>query len=340
VVGAEGFELSTYGTQNRRATRLRYAPTRRLIQGMAAIEKPACAPGTDLACPEALIYTVQGRNGSVQVMNPAAYTVFEGRVGDHNDLAMPGARAIGAALRRRTGVRPVVIGTPEPARSRGWQDDLAAALPALRLMQARFQEVMPSGAMAVTAMPRCAVAMATLPVVAKHHPSASVVWFDSHADLNTPASTTTGYLGGLAFAGPLGLWETGLGAGIDLGQVVLVGQRDLDPFEAELILAAKIPHIKPGSDLGAGLRQAIAGRPVYVHLDCDVLNPGIVPTDYVCDGGLTLAELKSCAEVIADHKVIGIEIAEFQVAWSEGGDPVSPDPLLEALSPLLTWRRG
>ena len=27
VVGAEGFELSTYGTQNRRATRLRYAPT-------------------------------------------------------------------------------------------------------------------------------------------------------------------------------------------------------------------------------------------------------------------------------------------------------------------------
>ena len=27
MVGAEGFELSTYGTQNRRATRLRYAPT-------------------------------------------------------------------------------------------------------------------------------------------------------------------------------------------------------------------------------------------------------------------------------------------------------------------------
>ena len=27
VVGAAGFELATYGTQNRRATRLRYAPT-------------------------------------------------------------------------------------------------------------------------------------------------------------------------------------------------------------------------------------------------------------------------------------------------------------------------
>ena len=32
VVGAEGFELSTYGTQNRRATRLRYAPTAGCLQ--------------------------------------------------------------------------------------------------------------------------------------------------------------------------------------------------------------------------------------------------------------------------------------------------------------------
>ncbi|WP_275477567.1 arginase family protein [Aureimonas ureilytica] len=41
---------------------------------------------------------------------------------------------------------------------------------------------------------RCAVSIATLPVVAKHHPDACVVWFDTHADLNTPESTTSGYL--------------------------------------------------------------------------------------------------------------------------------------------------
>ena len=39
MVGAEGFELSTYGTQNRRATRLRYAPTGRVIAKAAGIEK-------------------------------------------------------------------------------------------------------------------------------------------------------------------------------------------------------------------------------------------------------------------------------------------------------------
>ena len=40
VVGAEGFELSTYGTQNRRATRLRYAPTVAPLPGANGNEKP------------------------------------------------------------------------------------------------------------------------------------------------------------------------------------------------------------------------------------------------------------------------------------------------------------
>lgn len=268
-------------------------------------------------------------------MTEVEYTVFQGRAGDHNDLAMPGAKAIGEALARRSGVAPVVIGTPEPALNTGWREELDAALPALRQVQARFDAVLASGAVSIAATSRCAVALATLPVVAKYHPSACIVWFDSHADLNTPEVTTTGYLGGLALAAPAGLWDSGLGAGLRLNQIVLVGQRDLDPFEQELIDRHAIPHIKPQGDLTAELRAAIAGRPVYVHLDCDVLNPGIVPTDYVHEGGLSLDDLRTCCEVIAEHPFVGMEIAEFQNAWELGGDPVSSDPLLDALTPLL-----
>lgn len=265
------------------------------------------------------------------------YTVFQGRAGDHNDLAMPGAMAIGRALQRRTGRSPFVIGTPEPALNVGWRAELDAAMPGLRQVQARFEDVMATGDISIAATSRCAVSLATLPVVARHHPKACIVWFDSHADLNTPEATTTGYLGGLAFAAPAGLWDSGLGAGLRLDQVVLVGQRDLDPFEQDLIDRHSIPHVRPGSDLAVNLRAAIAGRPVYVHLDCDVLNPGIVPTDYVHEGGLSLDDLNACANVIADHRFLGIEIAEFQNAWTPGGDPVSPDPLLDALAPLLDW---
>jgi arginase len=268
------------------------------------------------------------------------YTVFYGRAGDHNDLAMPGAMAIGLALEERTGSVPVVIGSPEPSLNTGWREELDAALPLLRQIRARFDNVLAGGSISIAATSRCAVSLATLPAVARHHPSACIVWFDSHADLNTPEVTTTGYLGGLAFAAPVGLWDSGLGAGLALDQIVLVGQRDLDPFEQELIDRYGIPYIKPQGDIAAELRSAIAGRPVYMHLDCDVLNPGIVPTDYAHEGGLSLEDLRVCCEVIAGHDFIGIEIAEFQNAWEQGGKAVSPDPLLDALAPLLAAAKG
>lgn len=269
-------------------------------------------------------------------MTEIKYTVFQGRAGDHNDLAMPGAHSIGEALARRSGIAPVIIGTPEPSLNIGWREELDAALPALRQVQARFDDVFASKAVSVAATSRCAVSLATLPVVAKYHPDACIVWFDSHADLNTPDVTMTGYLGGLAFAAPVGLWDSGLGAGLSLNQIVLVGQRDLDPYEQELIDRHNIPHVKPQGDLAKELRSAIAGHPVYMHLDCDVLNPGIVPTDYVHEGGLSLNDLRVCCEVIAEHPFLGIEIAEFQNVWELGGDPVSPIPLLDALAPLLS----
>ncbi len=267
-----------------------------------------------------------------------AYTVFQGRAGDHNDLAMSGAKAIGEALARRTGVPPVVVGKPQPALNIGWREELDAAMPALKAMQARLDEVFSGGACSVAATSRCAVSLATLPAVARHRPSACIVWFDSHADLNTPEASTTGYLGGLALAAPTGLWDSDLGAGFGLEQIVFVGERDIDPFEQDLIERHRIPHIKPTDDLPSRLRAAIAGRPVYMHLDCDVLNPGIVPTDYVHEGGLTLDDLRACCEVIAEHEVVGVEIAEFQNAWTDGGEAVSPEPLLDALVPILSRR--
>lgn len=266
---------------------------------------------------------------------PFAYTVFQGRAGDHNDLAMPGARAIGEALMRRTGVAPFVVGIPEPALNAGWREELSSALPALEQLQARFDDVLAGGAVSIAATSRCAASLATLPAVARHHPSACVVWFDSHGDLNTPQASVTGYLGGMAISGPAGLWDSGLGAGLGLDRVILVGSRDLDPFEQDMIDRHSIPLIKRGNDLAEALRQAIAGRPAYVHLDCDVLDLGIVPSEFATEGGLSLDDLRTCCKVIAEQAFIGIEIAEFQYAWEPGGDAASPDPLLDALAPIL-----
>lgn len=266
---------------------------------------------------------------------PIALTVFQGRAGDHNALAIPGAASLGAMLSERLDLAPVVIGTPEPPLNLPWRQELEAALPSLRALAIRCDALLAAGSAPLTASSRCAVSLATLPSLALHRPDACVVWFDAHPDLNTPETTTTGYLGGLSLSGPAGLWDSGLGSGLSLAHIVLVGERDIDPAEQALIDAGVVRLVPPGARLEQRVREAVAGRPVYVHLDCDVLDPGIVPTDYRHEGGLSLADLHSVCGILAAGEVIGLEIAEFEISWEPGGAPVSPTSILDAVMPLI-----
>lgn len=262
-------------------------------------------------------------------------TFFQGCAGDHNDLAIPGARSLALHLASLTSVTPVQIGTPTPVSNLDWQRELQAALPALREMQQHVATRFARGDRSLAATSRCAVSLATLPALATYHPDACVIWFDAHADLNTPDASRSGYLGGMSLSGPAGLWSSGLGEGLPLENIILVGQRDLDPWESALINDGKVTYIPPGEAMFSRLRSAICQRPVYIHLDCDVLEPGIVPTDYVHAGGLSLADLHQASQILAESQVVGLEIAEFQNVWHPGGEPVSPAPLIAALAPVL-----
>lgn len=82
----------------------------------------------------------------------------------------------------------------------------------------------------------------------------------------------------------------------------------------------------PGPGLPARFHVAVGERPVYVHLDCDVLAPGVVPTEYAVPDGLTLDELHAACAALAVGEVVGLEVAEFEATWrasasSDGGVP-------------------
>lgn len=268
-------------------------------------------------------------------MHDVVLSVIQARVGDCNDLAIPGAKAVGDMLAERFSLQPVVLGKPQSALGIGWKEELAAALPELRQVAAHIRQSLAGGSRLLTVSGRCAASLATLPALVRHRPDACVVWFDAHADLNTPTTTGSGYLGGMALSGPAGLWESGLGAGLAMSNIILVGQRAIDPSEQALIDSGAVRHIGVGPNLAAELRAAIAGRVVYIHFDCDVLDPGIVPTEYQHAGGLTLAEVRAASAVMAETEVLGLEIAEFQHAWTAGGDPVSPEKLIDSLTPVI-----
>jgi arginase family enzyme len=269
------------------------------------------------------------------IQTSPSVTWFAGRAGDRNDRAMAGSFAIAEELGRRLGRRPTVIGRPEQPLNADWDTELTAARPALAAMSTHYERILAEGSTPFTALSRCAVALATLPMVARFHPDAVVVWFDAHADLQTPDTTTTGYLGGLALSGPLGLWDSGLGAGLTPTSTILAGARDLDPPERALIDRGAATLVEPGDDLAERLAAAIAGRPVYVHIDCDVLDPDIVPTEYRVPGGLSLDDLNDAAAALASSQVYGLEIGEFEAASSPAGSRAAARRLLDALEPLL-----
>lgn len=267
--------------------------------------------------------------------NPISLAVHCAPTGDHNVLAMAGALSIGAALSQRLGIPPSILGAPGPILHADWKTELAQAMPALSRLAQHLDGLLQRKQAPLLALSRCAAALATLPVVMRHRPDACVVWLDAHGDLNTPQTSISGYLGGMALAGSAGLWDSGLGASLPLASIILVGARDLDPAEQALVDAGAVSLIEAHADCPARLRSALAGRPAYVHIDCDVLAPGIVPTDYRVPGGFTLADLHAVCEVLAESAPVGLEIAEYENAWSENGEPASPAALLDALEPLI-----
>ena len=272
-------------------------------------------------------------------MKPFALTLFHGRSCDRNNLAFLGAHSLASVLSKRLGISGVTIGAPEQPLNSSWDHELAEAKTSLMELSEHYDRVLQANYLPITVMPRCAVGLSTLPVMARHRPDACLVWLDAHADLNTPVSSDSGYLGGMVIAGAAGLWDSGLGSGLELNNVILLGTRDIDKSEKTLITDKNISVLPPQTNIAAALEKEIAGRPAYVHIDCDVLDDGLVPTEYKVSGGLSFADLKEISEVIAKNEVVGFEIAEYQYECPSSEKLSNPNDLLDALKPLMTNRK-
>ncbi|HEX9885784.1 MAG TPA: arginase family protein [Longimicrobiales bacterium] len=142
-----------------------------------------------------------------------------------------------------------------------------------------------------------------------------LIYIDAHGDFNTPETTASGFLDGMALAAVVGrCWrdETATVEGfrpLPEGRVALAGARDLDSAEAELLAGSEVSRITAGEirARGAGaafgpaldaLAAAGAAR-VYLHLDLDVLDPGVARVNaFAAPGGLALADLTAAVAAI------------------------------------------
>jgi hypothetical protein len=116
-----------------------------------------------------------------------------------------------------------------------------------------------------------------------------LIYFDAHADFNTPETTLSGMLGGMDVAVASGMCltrlrlKTGLDPAVPTKYIVFGGLRDVDPLEQELLDRSDCEFLTV-EDIkahGAALDRQIKRLSdlvdvIYVHVDMDVLDPSEV----------------------------------------------------------------
>ncbi|HKH49751.1 MAG TPA: arginase family protein [Thermoanaerobaculia bacterium] len=186
--------------------------------------------------------------------------------------------------------------------------EIGTAFELMRLVAQRVRAAREQGRFPLVLSGNCNTAPGTLAGLTPA--SRAVFWFDAHADCNTPDTTSSGFLDGTALATAMGWCWRQMTSSIPGFQpvsdhsVVLLGARDVDPLEAELMSRSAVRVLAPGSLRDGGLARQIASiRPqvdlAYVHCDLDALDPAEGRANpFAVAGGLTVAEIESAVREI------------------------------------------
>jgi arginase len=155
-----------------------------------------------------------------------------------------------------------------------------------------------------------------------------LVYLDANADLNTPETTPSGRLHGMALALALGrgpaevVAAAGPAPALDPDHVALLGFRELDPGERAPLgdLGLALPAMaarRLGMRATAALALdavANADGPLVVHLDVDVIDPVEMPAkgSHTAGAALSLAEVSDLVTaLVASPRTVALEVAEF-----------------------------
>lgn len=143
------------------------------------------------------------------------------------------------------------------------------------------------GRPAVVACGDCLTALGTVAGLQAAGIEPGIVWFDAHGDVQTPETSSSGYLAGMALRLLTGYRPELIASRLGLkpvpeDRIVLVGARDLDPPEVTYLDQTPIRRCQvtdlPVAELPDG--------PLYVHVDLDVIDGAQLPgVRYPTPGG-------------------------------------------------------
>jgi arginase len=130
----------------------------------------------------------------------------------------------------------------------------------------------------VVASGDCLTALGTVAGLQAAGADPAIVWFDAHGDVQTPETSSSGYLAGMVLRLLTGYRPELIASTLGLrpvpeDRIVLAGARDLDPPEVTYLDQSRIRRCQV-TDLAAA---DIPDGPLYVHLDLDVIDGTQLP---------------------------------------------------------------
>ncbi len=210
--------------------------------------------------------------------------------------------------------------------------------PAPGRMSLLYQAV--AGAVAQAARPLllsgdCPTALGAAAGLQRRYRDLAVVWLDAHGDFNTAATTTSGYLGGMALAMLTGRTPEfsdvlGLRPVADAG-IVLADARDLDPAERDALAASQVRRVPANPGAITSALDGLGRTPVYLHLDVDVIDSAQLPGLRFPSGpGPSVTQIEECLAAVCT--TADVRAACIACAWLP--DRVSDQAAREAITRL------
>lgn len=227
-----------------------------------------------------------------------------------------------------------------PDRVRPRAQNLDAVIDQITVTRNRVARVAEAGAVALVLGGDCTVGMGTVAGILDVVDSVGLVYFDLHADLNTPESVTDGALDWMGVAHMLAIDGTEpaltrIGPGTPLlspTDVVLFGH---DPARAtsweaaqvERAGLARIPIDAVRHDPVGAARQGLdvlaSARRVVVHLDVDVIDFTDAPLSENTgrNQGLTLADaMAALGALVSSNRLAALTITELNPTHASAED--------------------
>jgi arginase len=207
--------------------------------------------------------------------------------------------------------------------------EVARSMDVVRRLAAEVRSAVAAGAFPLVLAGNCNSCLGTVAGIGSQAPG--VVWFDAHADFDTPDDNVSGYFDVMALAMLTGnCWSAQRASVpnlpvIDERNVVLAGVRDLEPYQRARLETSGLVVV-PGAAEAGRLGQALdelAGRQdrVYLHFDVDVLDVSCgQANEYAAPGGPDLTTARAAVAAVFDRfRVAAAAITAYDPTFDTDG---------------------